>query len=556
MSNDPSSGPPDQEPGPAAIQTRRWGISLVWIVPIVAALVGLSMVAHRFLSAGPVITIAFRTGEGLIPNKTQVKYRNVMIGEVTAVELSNDRGHVTATVQLQKVAEPFTARDTQFWVVRPRIGTGGVSGLDTLVSGDFIAADAGAEKARARHFTGLEKPPAVTYGEPGKRFMLRAGDLGSLDVGSPVYFRKIPVGQVVSYALDKAGKGVILEIFVHAPNDIYVTENTRFWNASGVNININANGLSLNTESLSSILMGGIVFRAPDYSPGDTPAADGANFNLFDDQQTALAPPSGKPQYLRLRFDQAFKGLSVGAPVEFQGLEIGKVVSVDLDFDAEKQTFPLTVGAIVYPQRMGRAQEKLIKSIAADADDEDARARLLAAFVERGLRAQARTGNLLTGQMLIVLEFHPEAEKVVFDPHSRPVTIPTLPARTERMQDQAQQLISKFNKLPLDRIANHLDANLSELQKMLAAVNGEVLPGVNDTLRDVRGTLGSTNAMLAEDSPQRAQLGDTLTELERSARALRELVDYLNRHPEALLRGRPKSSAPRLPEESKPEETQ
>jgi len=549
MSERPSQGDGEGQPGPAAIRTRRWNISLVWIVPIVAALVGLSMIANSYLSAGPTITVDFRTGEGLVPNKTQVKYRNVTIGEVSSVELSNDRSHVTATVKLHKVAESFTSRDTKFWVVRPRIGTGGVSGLDTLVSGDFIAADAGASKTRIRHFTGLESPPAVTYGEPGKRFFLHANDLGSLDVGSPIYYRKIPVGQVVSYALDKNGKGVTLEIFVHAPNDMFVTDNSRFWNASGVSLNVNANGLSLNTESLSSILVGGVAFRAPDYSPGDQSAAEGNHYTLFNDQRSALAPPSGRPQYLRLRFERAFKGLSVGAPVEFQGLEIGKVVSVDLDFDAKKQTFPLIVGAMVYPQRMGRAQEKLIKSIAANSDDEEARARLLASFVERGLRAQARTGNLLTGQMLITLDFHPEAPKMTLDPNQRPVTIPTLPARAERIQDQAQQLISKFNELPLDSIARHLDADLGELQTLLRSINGEVLPNVDGTLRETQRTLGAANAIMAEGSPSRAQLGDTLNELERTARALRELTDYLNRHPEALLRGRPRQAAPPAPPE-------
>nr|BFE89766.1 hypothetical protein GCM10020185_03020 [Pseudomonas brassicacearum subsp. brassicacearum] len=192
-------------------------MSLVWIVPIIAVLVGISLVVHNWLQEGPTITITFKTGQGLTANKTQVKYRNVVIGQVTDVQLSEDQKNVTATVKLAKTADTFTHEDSVFWVVRPRIGAGGISGIDTLLSGDFIGADAGQSKVRAKSFTGLENPPPITYGEPGKRFTLHSQDLGSLDIGSPVYLRKIPVGQVVSYALDAEGKGVNIDVFVNAP---------------------------------------------------------------------------------------------------------------------------------------------------------------------------------------------------------------------------------------------------------------------------------------------------------------------------------------------------
>ncbi|MGH8425672.1 MAG: intermembrane transport protein PqiB, partial [Pseudomonas fluorescens] len=265
MKSQATDGP--QAPGQAPVKTRRFSVSLVWIVPIVAVLVGLSLVVHSMLQEGPTITVTFKTGSGLTANKTEVKYRNVVIGHVSDVELSNDQKSVNATIKLSKQAESFTREDSQFWVVRPRIGAGGVSGIDTLLSGDYIGADIGQANARSKNFTGLENPPPITYGEPGKRFTLRTQDLGSLDIGSPVYYRKIPVGQVVAYALNADGKGVDIEIFVHSPNDAYVTDNTRFWNASGIDVNVGANGVALKTESLSSMLVGGIAFLAPPYSP-------------------------------------------------------------------------------------------------------------------------------------------------------------------------------------------------------------------------------------------------------------------------------------------------
>ncbi|VVP84138.1 Paraquat-inducible protein B [Pseudomonas fluorescens] len=549
MKQQATDGP--QAPGQAPVKTRRFSVSLVWIVPIVAVLVGISLVVHSILQEGPTITITFKTGDGLTANKTEVKYRNVVIGHVTDVELSDDQKSVNATVKLAKQAESFTREDSQFWVVRPRIGAGGVSGIDTLLSGDYIGADIGQANGRAKHFKGLENPPPITYGEPGKRFTLHTQDLGSLDIGSPVYYRKIPVGQVVAYALDADGKGVNIELFIHSPNDAYVTENTRFWNASGIDVNVGANGFAVKTESLSSILVGGIAFRAPEYSPDDKPAAEDYAYELFDDQQTALAPPNGKPQFLTLRFDQALRGLKVDAPVEFLGVEIGKVVRVNLDFDAKKRSFPVNVGIVIYPQRLGQAHTKMLKALNHDPNDEAAGVRLMGTFVENGLRAQARTGNLLTGQLYIALDFYPKAEKVVFDPNLRPVAIPTVPGSLEQLQEKLEAMVNKINQLPIERIAGNLDSNLVELRKSLGQFNAKTLPGVQNTLTDVsktlqsaNTTLQSANSTLADDSPQREKLGETLDELGRTSRSLRDLADYLGRHPESLIRGRPDNAAP------------
>ena len=542
MKSQTTDGP--QAPGQAPVKTRRFSVSLVWIVPIVAVLVGISLVVHTMMQEGPTITVTFKTGSGLTANKTEVKYRNVVIGHVSDVELSNDQKSVNATIKLSKQAESFTREDSQFWVVRPRIGAGGVSGIDTLLSGDYIGADIGQANARAKNFIGLENPPPITYGEPGKRFTLRTQDLGSLDIGSPVYYRKIPVGQVVAYALDADGKGVNIEVFIHSPNDAYVTENTRFWNASGIDVNVGANGFSVKTESLSSILVGGIAFRAPEYSPNDKPAAEDKAYDLFEDQLTALAPPSGKGQFLSLRFDQALRGLRVGAPVEFLGMEFGRVVAINLDFDAKKRSFPVNVGIMIYPQRLGQAHTKMLEVLKHDPNDEAAGVRLMGSFIENGLRAQARSGNLLTGQLYIALDFYPKAEKVAFDPTARPVSIPTVPGSLEQLQEKLEGMVNKINQLPIERIAGNLDSNLVELRKGLAQFNAKTLPGVQTTLADVSKTLQSASSTLAEDSPQREQLGQTLDELGRMSRSLRELSDYLGRHPESLIRGRPDNAAP------------
>lgn len=253
--------------GQVDVRTRRWSVSLVWIVPILAILIGASLVVRNWMQQGPVIAISFHTGEGLVAHKTQVKYRSVVIGEVTTVELADDKKSVVAKVQLSDDARSFATQGARFWVVRPRIGVGGVSGVDTLLSGSFIGADSGESKVPEKAFVGLELPPPITFDEKGKRFTLTASDLGSLDVGSSIYYRKIPVGEVVSFALQEDGKGVEIGVFVQAPYDSFVTTDSRFWNASGIDMQIGANGLKVDTESLSSILVGGLAFGSPDFSP-------------------------------------------------------------------------------------------------------------------------------------------------------------------------------------------------------------------------------------------------------------------------------------------------
>ena len=529
-------------PGQAQVRTRRWNVSLVWIVPILAVLVGASLVVRNWMQQGPLISISFHTGEGLVAHKTQVKYRSVVIGEVTTVDLADDRKSVVAKVQLSSDARSFATRGARFWVVRPRIGAGGVSGVDTLLSGSFIGADSGGSKVPEKTFTGLELPPPITYDVKGKRFSLTASDLGSLDIGSTIYYRKIPVGEVVSYGLKEDGKGVQIDVFVQSPYDAFVTHDTRFWNASGIDMQIGANGLKVDTESLSSILVGGLAFGSPDFAPDAAPAEDQARFQLFADRESALAPPNGQAQYLQLRFDQAMRGLSVGAPVEFKGVEFGRVTSIKLDYDEQRQSFPVVVDAVIYPQRLGPVHRKMLAVFQHTPGDMDGARRLIGTFVEHGLRAQARSGNLITGQMFISLDFYPDAPKIAFDKTADPIVIPTLPGSLEQLQEQLQRVVERIAKLPLESIASNLDGSLRELRASLKQFNGQTLPDVKVTLDEVHKTLRTANSAIAEDSPQRERLGETLDELERMSRSLRDLSDYLGRHPESLIRGRPKAA--------------
>jgi paraquat-inducible protein B len=537
-------GPPGggELPQPV-VKRRRFNASLIWLVPALAALVGLSLVVSSWLQAGPQITISFQSAEGLDAGKTPVKYKNVVIGRVNKIRLSSDRSHVLVNVALEKSAEGFATKDTRFWVVRPRIGLGGVSGIDTLLSGAFIGADVGDSKEYEDEFKGLELPPSVNHGAPGRSFTLHSDDLGSLDIGSPVYYRRIQVGRVASYQLDQDGKGVSLQIFVDGPNDRFVTRSSRFWNASGVDVSIGANGLKLNTQSLATVLAGGVAFQDPPGPHDSTPAPEDNAYTLFGDQATAMAPPDGTPHYLRMRFEQSVRGLAVDAPVEFLGINIGKVVSVRLDYDEQKQRFPVLVGAVIYPQRLGAAYDKLEALAKAHGENADL-SQMIGRLVDHGLRAQARTGNLLTGQLYVALDFIPKAPKVAFDPNAKPLTIPTVPGSFDKLQEQMAGIVDKLDKVPFDSIGRNLDQTLAGLNRTLKQVNGETLPAVRDTLHGVQQTMGTANEALAGDSPLQQNLGATLEQLQRMARSLRVLTDYLGGHPEALIRGRRPDAKP------------
>ncbi|MGO8974278.1 MAG: intermembrane transport protein PqiB [Steroidobacteraceae bacterium] len=534
------------------VQTRRFNASLIWLVPALAAVVGAWLVIRNSLEAGPTITISFQTAEGLESAKTPVKYKNVVIGVVHGIRLSADRDHVLVRVDLQKSADNFATADTRFWVVRPRIGLSGISGVDTLLSGPFIAADIGDSTEPSRDFIGLETPPSVIHGTPGKSFKLHTHDLGSIDVGSPIYYRRLQVGHVSSYRLDENGKGISVEIFIDGPNDQFVNPSTRFWNASGIDVSVGIDGLKVNTESIASVIAGGIAFQDLPAPHDTTPSPADSEFELYGNLATAMLPPDGEPTYIRMRFDQSLRGLAVDAPVEFLGVNIGRVVSINIDYDEKTQRFPIIVGAVIYGQRLGRAQTKLAARAAKHGNDADM-SHTFALLVEHGLRAEARSGNLLTGQLFISMDFVPKAPKVAYSAAARPLEIPTTNGSFSKLQERLDSILAKVDALPLDRIAARLDDSLGELTNTLRTINGEVLPDFKNTLRGANMTFKAADDALATDSPLQQNLGLTLEELRRTARSLRAFSDYLGRHPEALIRGRRTDANP--PAEPPPEAT-
>ncbi len=573
-------------PAPVIVRANRLRFSLVWIVPLVALLAGIVLVARTLLQTGPLITITFRNAEGLEPGRTEVRYKEVAVGRVTKVGLSPDRGRVLATVRLDKAAAGLAVADTQFWVVRPRVGTAGISGLGTLFSGVYIGADAGETAKEESHFTGLEAPPLLQRGEPGRSFVLNAADLGSLEVGSPLYYRRMRVGRVVGYTLDAQRDGVDVQVFVESPNELLVTQASRFWNASGIDVSISAAGLSVNTESIASLVAGGIAFAAPPGVAKGVPAQDGQRFVLYADRKAALAPPDGVGQRVRMVFSPAMRGLAVGATVELLGTEIGQVQSVAMQYDPRTQRFPVEVIAEIFPARLGDARREFMAQRGSAAPSD---AMFLKQLVERGLRAQLKSGNLLTGQPYVALEIVANAPKATLDATLPTPTIPSLPGGTGDLQPQVSEILERIARIRFEQIGANLEETLKNtsvasstlqdtlrgaggattaLQQTLASANAaiqqlspqlektlasadtaikqlspqvqEMLAEVQRSLKSLQGTLdGVDRGITQPDAPLLRNANQTLTEIQRAARALRVLGDYLQLHPESLLRGKP-----------------
>lgn len=534
-SNDPHNPPEvtDDLPQPAAVRKRRWTISLIWLVPLIAALIGVSLVVTAWLQAGPTIVISFDNAQGITAGKTEVKYKNVVIGKVRSIDLSDDRSKVLVTVALEKKAQSFATEGSRFWVVRPRIGLGGVSGLGTLFSGAYIGADTGGPDKEKTRFKGMSKPPPLTHNEAGRSFLLTSDNLGSLDIGSPVYYRRIQVGRVVAFHLNKDGQGVTLQVFVKAPSDHFVTSDTRFWNASGVDVSVGAGGLKVNTQSLASVISGGVAFSTPPRAGESEPAPVDARFTLFDDKAAAMRPPDGPPLVLKMRFHQSVRGLEVGAPVDFLGIELGTVTSVSLDFDPKTKRFPADVTAVIYPDRIGKANTRFKKKTGNTNPGA-----LLGILVKHGLRAQLRNGNLLTGKLYVALDFFPKAPDVEYNDDLNPLVVPTMPGSFDRMQQQLADIVGKVHKIPFDQIGTRLNDNLGHLDALLQQFNDELVPSATTTLKQAQKTLDTAGQALTGGSPLRQNLGQTLIQLQRAARSLRVLTSYLTRHPESLLRGR------------------
>lgn len=556
MSDKPVAHIPLEELPEVAV-TSREGFSIVWIIPLVAALLG-GWLAYKTISeAGPSITITFNNGEGLEAGKTKVKYKSVEIGTVETVRISENLSQVVVTAKMDKETETHLTTNTQFWVVRPQIGLSGISGLETLVSGAYIDADPRPGDPTLE-FIGLENPPGVTAFEDGSQFQLIAEQLGSCYPGAPVFLRGIKVGRILGHELSKDNQSVFIDIFIQAPYHLLVQDTSRFWQRAGIEASIGAEGIDVKMESLASIVAGGVAFDTPTTAGGTgKPSRPGTMFELFDSFGSI-----GEAKYVRkvpflLHFDGSVRGLSIGAPVELKGIKIGIVTDIAMELDPKTLNFEVPVAIEIQPDRM-LTPDVLEALDQINAEEPYSVGRLL--VENHGMRAQLQTGSLLTGQLFVDLDFYPELPKTTLVMTGKYPEIPTVPSTLDEFRRTATSVLEELRKLPLDKIAHELletlkgtkrlanSPSLTQAVESLSATLEDVQKLTYDVDQTVQSLATSTEKTLAAarealeiadpNSPTAVNLTNTLEELAAAARSIRVLADYLEQHPESLVHGK------------------
>ena len=547
---------------PLAEVRKKGGISLVWLIPLVALAIGGFLAWKAYSSRGPTITITFDTAEGLEAGKTKLRYLDVEVGTVTAVAIAPGLRNIEVTAEMVPSAAAYLRTGTTFWIVKPRIGVGGVSGLGTLLSGAYIGLAPG-DGADERAFTGLAEPPPISANVPGREFVLTAPELGSVSPGAPIYYRGIDIGQVLGYQLNHDARALDITIFVKEPFHELIRTTSRFWNASGISLVTSASGIEVQVASLQSLLVGGINVDTPPAGMTAAVADAGTRFPLYANQRAlAQAQFTEKIPFL-VFFDSSVRGLSVGAPVEFKGITVGSVTNIQLEFDRETSKILIPVTIEIEPQRIipDITQQQLSET----------HYRPMANLVARGLRAQLQTGNLLTGELFVDLVFAPDAPAAELDLSGPVPVLPSVPATLEALQASATGILNKIAALPIEQLVQSLNQTAAGLEKIVNAPELQTAaasfgPAINDvrqiiakldeqtgpfltnvttatatlntTLKDAQTAIASIQRTLGSGSALTNNAENLMQELTRAARSIRVFADYLERNPQALLRGK------------------
>ncbi len=533
---------PTDRPTPQA-SLRRSRISLVWLIPIIALLIAAYLGFRTVSNEGPLITVKFSAADGLTAGQTKVRHKAVDLGQVESIRLSDNMTQVIVRIRMANEATPYLTNRARFWVVRPRLSSGSLAGIETIVSGSYIEMDPGGRDGdRETEFNGLERPPGVRSSEPGSNFSLRANRIGSLNAGAPVFYRDINVGEVLGYDIGDGIGSVTINIFVRAPFDGFVREGSHFWNASGLSVKLGADGVRVELASLQAVLNGGVAFDAPK-TPAKAMAA-GTQFPLYQSYSEAQAAGYQRKLNFVTYFANAVRGLTAGSAVEFYGIQIGTVQEVKLEVNNEAGSARVRVALEIQPERIADAAD--IKD-----DSIDVARRL----VKNGLRAQTKTSNYLTGQQVLALDFLPNASPAELRQEGQDWVLPSVGGGIDNILTAASDISAKLDRLPLDQIGANLNSTLRSASGAMVSIQDLVkrtdanltpamhrLPDITAALQDVvtraGRTVGSIETSYGQNSQFSRELERAMTQVGDTARAIRVLADYLDRHPEALVRGR------------------
>ena len=546
---------------PHASTRRSRRVSAIWIIPLVAVAIGAWLAWDTLSKEGPTIKISFESGEGLQPGQSQLKYKDIVFGTVKSLALSPDKTHVIMTVATTRQAEPLLTEGTIFWVVKPRLFAGNVSGIETLLSGSYIGMLPAAEAGKSqREFVGREDPPVLGAHVPGRTFLLRSKRIGAVSVGSPIFFRDLNVGEVLGWDVADMAEYVTIHAFVRAPYDTYVHDQTRFWNASGVSIKLGGTGVEVQMESLKALLLGGVAFETPAAEIHTAETSENHEFPLFADRETANAASYTRKIPAISYFSGSVSGLAPGSEVRVHGLKVGEVTDVRLTYDVAKDAVLAPVRYEVEPERVVGVGKRVFKT---DAESVDA-------LLKKGLRASLQSANLITGQQVVALEFDADAPPAEVTMDGPEYLVPaTEGGGFAGLTASATELLNKVNQMPFEQMGKNLDGilksvndaaqgpqlkkALTDLSVMIASAQTmirnldtkqlpELVSGLQKTLTSANKLVLSLDSGYGDNTKFSRDLDRLLVQANDSLRAISALSDLLARHPEALIKGRPAGS--------------
>jgi paraquat-inducible protein B len=517
-------------PRRAALRRRRF--SFVWAIPIIAAIIAGYLGYRTIIEQGPVLTLSFDTAQGLAAGQTQVKYKAVALGTVDSIDLSSDNSHVIVKVRMNNVGRRFLTSHARFWVVRPRFTPSDLSGLDTLVSGAFIAVDPGLPGGHSQvSFIGLEEPPGVRSNEPGHTYVLKADSIGSLDTGSPVFYRDVQVGEVLGYDLGNGLGPVTVNVFVRAPFDNLVKAQSHFWNASGITAALSGGGFHLEFQSLQAIVSGAVAFDIPPDAQASAPSADNSVFYLYHSEDDANAAGYQTNIPLVAYFTSSVAGLQDGAPVDVLGIQVGQVTDVRLMVGLPNGGVKVRVAMDLQPERV------MPKTNAAPATIDTAT--ILQNMVNQGMRAELETASYVTSQKEISLSIIPGAGPAPLQREGDAFVLPSHSGGLDNAIASLTDISAKLDKIPFEKIGENLNTLLITTNRTLGGKQmKQTLTSLSQTLNSANATLNGVNQDYGNDSDFQRSLQQLLQEANAAMQSIKQLTDYLNRNPQALLLGR------------------
>jgi paraquat-inducible protein B len=523
-------------------RVRRQRFPWVWLVPIGAVALVAWLSWRALFDRGPEITISFKSVDGLQAGQTKIQHRSVDLGTVESLELTADMSHVIVHARMTRQATEHLTWNTRFAIIAPHVGVGGISGLSTLVSGSYIEMYPGKPGELKRDFVGLDEPPILPPDTPGRSFTLSAGDLGSLTRGSPISYQGVNVGEVEDYRLRPGGKGVTVTAFVRSPYESLIHPETRFWNAGGVDLSVGAQGLRIRATSWEQLLSGGVAFETPKEVLPNPPSPAASVFGLYDNRRAAERAPIGATLTYLADFNGNQRGLDAGTVVELDGTEVGEVTESHLSYDDHQHTLVTRVKFYVDPERV----EILNLPRVDGANQQDTARQWLTKLVGDGLRAQVSSASFLTGTKVVGLEMIPGAPHAQLEREGDDVKMPTtdsgdFTAVLQNLQSVLKNIDRATSGPQLGHALKSLDDTLTRLDKVTQDVEPDIkllIKSLRDTADSAQSTLSTVQGLMGNTAPTGTDLPRLMRELTEAARSVRGLADYLDRHPEALLRGR------------------